>query len=285
MFGNGDGWGMGGSEGYGCGMGGDWGKGGGGDWGKGYGGGGDWSGGKGDMMGKMGKMGKMMAMMNMMMGMMGDGKGKGKNSGKGPDGKATSSRIFVGGLPKIIQGQNEGIIQEYFSRFGTVIDVKIPFNFGGECKGFCFVTFESTESADLVFQNYENNIIGEKWVDVQTCGPMGAGGGGGKGVRAGDWNCPACGNHNFAYRDACKQCGTPKPEGLGPVAPVGGPDVRPGDWTCPACGNHNFSYRAVCKQCGQPKPAGTEGGGEGLAGGYGPVPGGMATGGMSSSPY
>ena len=42
---------------------------------------------------------------------------------------------------------------------------------------------------------------------------QGGGGGnfqGGGNVRPGDWNCPSCNVNNFASRNACFKCGTPK---------------------------------------------------------------------------
>ena len=34
-------------------------------------------------------------------------------------------------------------------------------------------------------------------------------------VRPGDWNCPSCNAHNFASRNECFKCRTPKPGGGG----------------------------------------------------------------------
>mmetsp|Transcript_45815 Transcript_45815/g.102662 ORF Transcript_45815/g.102662 Transcript_45815/m.102662 type:complete len:221 (+) Transcript_45815:106-768(+) len=47
-------------------------------------------------------------------------------------------------------------------------------------------------------------------------GGGGRGGGGGKGgrpmeTRVGDWECPSCGDFNFARNTECRKCGTPKP--------------------------------------------------------------------------
>jgi hypothetical protein len=63
---------------------------------------------------------------------------------------------------------------------------------------------------------------------------------------AGDWICPSCSNLNFQWRDACKQCATPKPEQAtlvgadGEVVDPGlqpGQVAKPGDWKCGSCGN------------------------------------------------
>merc|ERR1719356_1377930 len=36
--------------------------------------------------------------------------------------------------------------------------------------------------------------------------------GGCGGMKAGDWLCPGCGDHQFARNAACRKCGMPKPE-------------------------------------------------------------------------
>merc|ERR1719330_1621962 len=48
---------------------------------------------------------------------------------------------------------------------------------------------------------------------VANGGGGGFGGGGGMQRREGDWDCPACGKMNFANREECFSCGTPKPRG------------------------------------------------------------------------
>lgn len=91
------------------------------------------------------------------------------------------------------------------------------------------------------------------------------GGGCGAPVRAGDWMCSGCGNHNFASRQSCNKCAAPKPSGGGGyggfvLQPAAGgtghysaDNMRPGDWMCPGCGNHNFASRQSCNKCSAPR--------------------------------
>merc|ERR1719440_975995 len=66
-----------------------------------------------------------------------------------------------------------------------------------------------------------------------------------KSMKAGDWLCPACGNHNYASRVNCNRnkCGALRP------------GFKAGDWVCrdKECLNHNFANREVCNKCQKPK--------------------------------
>lgn len=66
--------------------------------------------------------------------------------------------------------------------------------------------------------------------------------------RKGDWDCPKCGNDNFASRITCKRCDASRPATRPPV------ERRAGDWDCPKCGNDNFASRNTCKKCSASKP-------------------------------
>ena len=85
----------------------------------------------------------------------------------------------------------------------------------------------------------------------------------------GNWECTACGNVNFATRDACNLCQSPKPQYPATVSggqptweqptqkrgrPVAGVD---GNWACGSCGNVNFAHRDMCNRCNNPKELAT----------------------------
>lgn len=96
----------------------------------------------------------------------------------------------------------------------------------------------------------------------------------------GDWFCNSCGKDNFARRDSCFSCGTPRAADVRivPGDPRGGassssfgdrrqprrfddgeergpPPPREGDWPCPDCGFSNFASRGSCFRCGGDRPA------------------------------
>jgi len=112
----------------------------------------------------------------------------------------------------------------------------------------------------------------------------GGGGGGAQQAMQGDWNCPACGDHQFARNQQCRKCGTPK-DGFGAAAAGGGKggiaaalaamlaaasggggfggsgkgkkgQMVEGDWLCPSCGDHQFARNLACRKCGAPKDDG-----------------------------
>mmetsp|Transcript_109354 Transcript_109354/g.314944 ORF Transcript_109354/g.314944 Transcript_109354/m.314944 type:complete len:353 (-) Transcript_109354:89-1147(-) len=102
------------------------------------------------------------------------------------------------------------------------------------------------------------------------------------GTMPGDWNCPNCGDHQFARNVSCRKCGTPKDSsggcsgyggsmmaGFGGVAAGGmGGGARLGDWNCPSCSDLQFARNSSCRRCGTPKPMGGGCGG-GMMGGSG----------------
>lgn len=152
----------------------------------------------------------------------------------------------------------------------------------------------STEAAPFSGRmNKANQIPGAFGMGSNASfGDFGGGGGSAQPTIPGDWNCPACGDHQFARNQACRKCGAPK-SGAGAGAAVGGgkggkggkggaaaalaamlevfsggggsfggygPAAKgqmvEGDWLCPACGDHQFARNMACRKCGAEKDTG-----------------------------
>jgi len=70
----------------------------------------------------------------------------------------------VGGLPK---DPNEQSIVDFFQKFGTIVESKMMWFDSGTSKGYCFITYDNLASAQAALDNYDNNVIDGKWVDVK----------------------------------------------------------------------------------------------------------------------
>eukprot|EP00928_Gymnodinium_smaydae_P004763 TRINITY_DN11624_c0_g1_i1.p1 TRINITY_DN11624_c0_g1~~TRINITY_DN11624_c0_g1_i1.p1 ORF type:complete len:457 (+),score=113.79 TRINITY_DN11624_c0_g1_i1:200-1570(+) len=78
-------------------------------------------------------------------------------------------------------------------------------------------------------------------------------------LKPGDWNCPGCGDLQFARNSACRRCGTPRPAEAGAPRNAGLPwFAEAGDWLCPGCGDLQFKRNSNCRKCGTPRPSEAE---------------------------
>lgn len=78
--------------------------------------------------------------------------------------KAQHGKIFVGGLTPEITDED---IKEYFSQYGTVIEIQAPFDKQkNQRKGFCFITFETKDVVYKLLKTPKQCIKGKE-VDVK----------------------------------------------------------------------------------------------------------------------
>uniref|UniRef100_A0A1B6KAZ8 RRM domain-containing protein n=1 Tax=Graphocephala atropunctata TaxID=36148 RepID=A0A1B6KAZ8_9HEMI len=103
-------------------------------------------------------------------------------------------KVFVGGLTSDISDQN---IRDYFGQYGEIAELQAPFDkVKNQRKGFCFITFKSTEVVHEVLK-VPKQVINGKEVDVKKVKynpeTMGSGGRGGRGGMFGGRGMPGYG--------------------------------------------------------------------------------------------
>ena len=66
------------------------------------------------------------------------------------------TEVFVGRLARHVR---EWRLIDVFSRVGKLYKIRLMVNFSGRNRGFCFVQYASSESADLAVQRFHNYEI------------------------------------------------------------------------------------------------------------------------------
>eukprot|EP00403_Amphidinium_massartii_P012836 CAMPEP_0178425040 /NCGR_PEP_ID=MMETSP0689_2-20121128/28519_1 /TAXON_ID=160604 /ORGANISM="Amphidinium massartii, Strain CS-259" /LENGTH=457 /DNA_ID=CAMNT_0020046693 /DNA_START=92 /DNA_END=1466 /DNA_ORIENTATION=+ len=73
--------------------------------------------------------------------------------------------------------------------------------------------------------------------------------------REGDWECPTCGDYQFARNPVCRKCQTPNPDENAAAAAGAKPqEIRNGDWICGVCNDLQFARNDTCRRCGAQGP-------------------------------
>ncbi|KAL6056359.1 Transcription initiation factor TFIID subunit 15b [Balamuthia mandrillaris] len=80
--------------------------------------------------------------------------------------------------------------------------------------------------------------------------------------RKGDWQCGSCRFHNFASRNSCKNCSSPKQFAASGPSTSGGrgggalaAGAKPGDWWCSRCNELIYASKPSCRKCGTAAPS------------------------------
>jgi len=162
--------------------------------------------------------------------------------------KNDDKTVMVKNLPPNTSDKD---IYDLFSCFGAIYGegVRALISEQGQCKGTAFVNYLQKESSIAAVQTLNGFVMPNGTpltVMLSELGDARQGGG-----MKGDWNCPSCGDLNFARNKQCRKCGTPNPD---PTEFEGTFTAGPGDWTCPNCGDFNFARNAACRKCGTPNP-------------------------------
>merc|ERR1719382_871942 len=85
----------------------------------------------------------------------GKGKGKGKDGGKG--GHDNENTVFVRGLPF---GTTEEALKKDFAECGEIVNLRMPLNDEGNCRGIAFIKYSDKDSCDKAIKFNETDYGG-----------------------------------------------------------------------------------------------------------------------------
>ena len=75
-----------------------------------------------------------------------------------------------------------------------------------------------------------------------------------KQLKSGDWICPGCNFHCYAYKTKCNKCNISKPNNESKES-INGSAKKYEDWECTKCSKTQFESNKFCRDCGTPKNA------------------------------
>eukprot|EP00928_Gymnodinium_smaydae_P056560 TRINITY_DN3992_c0_g1_i3.p1 TRINITY_DN3992_c0_g1~~TRINITY_DN3992_c0_g1_i3.p1 ORF type:complete len:537 (-),score=156.25 TRINITY_DN3992_c0_g1_i3:231-1841(-) len=119
--------------------------------------------------------------------------------------------VFIGGIPWSV---DEATLTKDFSECGEMSNVKFLYNDDGKPRGIGFLTFSDKAGVEAALK-YDGQDYHGRSLKVVVASDQGKGKGKGKdgkkGGKAGDWECPSCGDINFARNSTCRRCNVPRP--------------------------------------------------------------------------
>jgi multiple RNA-binding domain-containing protein 1 len=75
-----------------------------------------------------------------------------------------SNRIYITNIPYTL---TEEELRGQFRRFGNIAKVKLPVEYDGKNKGYCFLTFEKSEEALRAFAECDNKVAFGRIIHVK----------------------------------------------------------------------------------------------------------------------
>lgn len=74
--------------------------------------------------------------------------------------KAKQEKVFVGGLPSDVTNDE---IKEFFGKWGVIVNLEVPFDkMKNQRKGYCFITYESSDKVQDLFKTAKQTIKGKE---------------------------------------------------------------------------------------------------------------------------